>query len=175
MKGSKPKSKLVMKVHLMTNSVKVYRSSLQLSRSLVNHVKPGDRIAMLTPNNVQYVVSQWAVWMCGGVCVPLCQSHPASTLSYYIQDSGAKLLLATPDHRSTASELNVDVHIVDNKETENANKDEFPVVNDYPSTSAAMILYTSGTTGPPKGVVLTHDNLQNQVHRNRIFELELLF
>jgi len=141
----------------------VYRSSLQLSRSLVNHVKPGDRIAMLTPNNVQYVVSQWAVWMCGGVCVPLCQSHPASTLSYYIQDSGAKLLLATPDHSSTASELDVDVHIVDQTETENANKDDFPVVNDYPSTSAAMILYTSGTTGPPKGVVLTHDNLHNQV------------
>ena len=136
---------------------------MELSKSLVNQVKPGDRVAMLTPNNVQYVVSQWAIWMCGGVCVPLCQSHPASTLSYYIQDSGAKLLLATPDHGSTANELDVDVHIVDDTATENVNKHELPLLDDSPSTSAAMILYTSGTTGPPKGVVLTHDNLHHQV------------
>ena len=46
---------------------------------------PGDRVAMLTPNTAQYVVSQWAVWMAGGVAVPLCRAHPPSSHQYYLQ------------------------------------------------------------------------------------------
>ena len=42
----------------------------------------GQKVAFLTPNSSQYVVAQWAVWMCGGVVVPLCQSHPLDTLRY---------------------------------------------------------------------------------------------
>merc|ERR1719232_2137469 len=83
----------------------LYRSSKKLSTRIQSSIRHGDRVAVLTPNNVQYVRSQWAVWMCGGVCVPLCKSHPASSLSYYLQDSGAKLVLVTPDLHPTVSDL----------------------------------------------------------------------
>ncbi len=42
----------------------------------------GQKVAFLTPNSSEYVVAQWAVWMCGGVVVPLCQSHPLDALRY---------------------------------------------------------------------------------------------
>ena len=66
----------------------IYNASVQLSSRLEEVVKSGDRVAMLTPNNAEYVRSQWAIWMSGAVCVPLCKSHPASTLSYYLQVTG---------------------------------------------------------------------------------------
>ena len=63
------------------------RSSLELSSRLSALISPGDRVAMLTPNTAQYVISQWAVWMAGGVAVPLCREHPPSSHQYYLKVS----------------------------------------------------------------------------------------
>ena len=43
---------------------------------------PGSKIAYLSPNSSEYIVAQWAIWMVGGVAVPLCKSHPLSSLRY---------------------------------------------------------------------------------------------
>ena len=59
-------------------------------------VGPGDRVALLTPPSGQYVVGQWGAWLAGAVVVPLCPDHPPAQLQYYLQDSGARLVLATP-------------------------------------------------------------------------------
>lgn len=53
----------------------------------------GERIAFLCPSDVSYTVAQWAVWLCGGIAVPLYQGHPPAQLEYYIQDSACRVLL----------------------------------------------------------------------------------
>ena len=57
----------------------------------------GARVCILCPNDMSYVVSQWAVWMAGGVAVPLSPSHPSSELEYFISDSGSSLVIVTED------------------------------------------------------------------------------
>lgn len=122
--------------------------------------RPGMKIAFLTPSNGQYVCVQWGVWMSGGVAVPLCQSHPVHTLRYYVEDSQAGLIIVTEDMKEKVADLGVEVMVVgDNNEVDAVELNPAVLKADDP----AMMLYTSGTTGPPKGVVLTHRNLENQV------------
>ena len=140
----------------------LYKASLALSGRLgsASLLSPGARVAILTDNSGQYVRAQWAVWMSGCVCVPLCQSHPASSLSYYLQDSGASLVLVTPDLQHVVADLGVEVHVLGQDDQDVHDVETVPVSS--ASSSAAMILYTSGTTGSPKGVVLSHANITSQ-------------
>ena len=141
----------------------LYRSSLELSGILRRRsVSREDRVAVLTGNTGQYVRAQWAVWMSGGVCVPLCKSHPGSTLSYYLRDSGARLILVSPDLQDVVSDLGVDVHVMDPDVALSSQEESGTAPESFSSSSPAMILYTSGTTGSPKGVVLSHANLRSQ-------------
>jgi len=117
------------------------------------------KIAFLTPNNGQYVGVQWAVWMSGGVAVPLCKSHPTSTLKYYVEDSEAGLIIVTEDMKDMVAGLGVEVMVVGEATEDDAVELNPAIVG---ADDPAMILYTSGTTGPPKGVVLTHSNLEHQ-------------
>ena len=55
------------------------------------------RIAVLCPNDISYVVAQWATWMSGAIFVPLCASHPPSELKYFIEDSKSDLVITTEE------------------------------------------------------------------------------
>jgi len=125
----------------------------------------GSRVALLTPNNSQYVVGKWAIWMKGCVAVPLCQAHPAATLKYYIEDSGAEAVVVTQDLadklKVVVEELGIKMILLEKVEEEEKGDEAINHVS-FLESSPAMFLYTSGTTGPPKGVVLTHGNLVSQ-------------
>lgn len=62
----------------------------------------GQRVAFLCPNDASYVMALWACWISGQIAVPLSPLHPESSLKYFVEDSGAGLLMATP---STATRL----------------------------------------------------------------------
>ena len=139
------------------------------------------RIAYLTPAAYSYVVCQWAIWGSGALAVPLSPSHPPAEWTYFIQDSGARLLVA---HTSFAGALapvaracNVPLMIVDDAgrvvgadASEDGStggvSDRVPR-RDQPlalaSSRRALLIYTSGTTGRPKGVVFTHCMLESQI------------
>jgi malonyl-CoA/methylmalonyl-CoA synthetase len=132
------------------------------------------RVALFVPPSADYVAVLLGIWRAGGIAVPLAIAHPPAELAFAIADSGASMVISTPD---TA-------HLVAAAASINPAPRAFFVVRDgrlrpldrpratglppapdqpAPSGRRAMILYTSGTTGKPKGVVTTHRHIAAQI------------
>ncbi|HEY3366785.1 MAG TPA: acyl-CoA synthetase [Symbiobacteriaceae bacterium] len=121
------------------------------------------RVAFLVPPGFTYVAVQWGIWRAGGVAVPLAVSHPPAELAYTVEDSGAAIVVADPEFAERVRPI------------AEARGLRFLLTTELPAGGAeaalptltperrAMILYTSGTTSRPKGVVATHGNIQAQV------------
>lgn len=120
------------------------------------------RVAFLIPSGFQYVATQWGIWRAGGIAVPLCVSHPKPELDYVISDSGASIIIAHPSFadllRPIAEERNIRFIL-----TSESLPEQVSLLPKIELNRRALILYTSGTTGKPKGVVTTHENIQAQV------------
>jgi len=142
----------------------IYNKALNLARVLKEeNVTPGSSVAFMSGNNNEYLVAQWAVWLVGAVGVPLCSSHPTTSLKYYLEDSKAGLTLVTQALKEKLEPLQEKYKVIPYSSTEeNSSGIKFEDEQELSGKDPAMILYTSGTTGPPKGVVLTHSNLYNQ-------------
>ena len=117
----------------------------------------------------EYVVTQWAVWRAGGIAVPLCPDHPARELEYVIDDADCSLLVgvgATGRRiEGMARERGIPFHDVTDADRDFAavsGADPGPLPRIAPDRPA-MILYTSGTTGRPKGVVTTHGQIEAHI------------
>ncbi len=127
-------------------------------------VQPGDRVAIMLPNVPEFAVIYYAVMRAGAVAVPMNPLLKAREVTHYVADSGARLIFAGLDCAEEAlagvASTGTDYVIVDRRFHELV-ADVVPVVSvvDRASTDTAVILYTSGTTGLPKGAELTHGNL----------------
>ena len=119
------------------------------------------RIAFLVPAGFQYVSIQWAIWRAGGIAVPLCEKHPLSSIRYVIEDTNASTILYSNEYESLITPLS------DYPDIRLLQVDQFPekkgILPRVKVSRRAMILYTSGTTGSPKGVVTTHQNIEAQI------------
>ncbi|GAA2684254.1 acyl-CoA synthetase [Actinoplanes palleronii] len=117
-------------------------------------VRRGDRVAYLGPNHPAFVETMFATWALGGVFVPLNFRLTAPELAYQLRHSGASVLIHDPAMPAVEAPVTVAL-------TSLAEFAESPIFPDEPVglDDAACILYTSGTTGHPKGAVLTHGNL----------------
>ena len=124
----------------------------------------GERVAYLGPNHPAYLETLFAAGMLGAVFVPLNTRLAAAELAYCLADSGSSLMVHTEDFADAAKAAVASVSDgggtqlrLLTEETRSKGRSEFdePVGPDDP----CMILYTSGTTGRPKGAVLTHGNL----------------
>ena len=122
----------------------------------------GQRVAFLTPGNFDYPAIQWGIWRAGGIAVPLCDVHPPAELKYAISDSGAAIVVSHPDFHETLAPITRDLNVRFLSTEELLGADRRPLPRVGPERPA-LILYTSGTTGKPKGVVLTHTNLEAQI------------
>ncbi|EPS33005.1 hypothetical protein PDE_07966 [Penicillium oxalicum 114-2] len=125
------------------------------------------RVAFLCPAGYDYVATSWAVWAAGGVCVPLCTSHPVKELLYTLHDSDPSLIIIHPTFEKIASKLREALSspvpfmgLDPLTQNENASLPSF--TPPFPLERRALIIYTSGTTSNPKGCVTTHENITFQ-------------
>ncbi|MFT5325243.1 MAG: malonyl-CoA/methylmalonyl-CoA synthetase [Planctomycetaceae bacterium] len=122
------------------------------------------RIAFLVPAGFDYAAVQWAIWRAGGVAVPLSVSATEPELEYTLTDSGASCVVVTAATAEKVSglceRLGLRLLVVDEVGAVDLDEVSLPTVT---SDRRAMILYTSGTTSKPKGVVTTHANIQAQI------------
>ncbi len=118
------------------------------------------RVAFLAPPGWDYVAVQWGIWRAGGIAVPLATSHPPAELEYVIGDADAALVVAHPDFAETLRPLAEGRRFLLTPEALAGEPGPLPVVEEG---RRAMMVYTSGTTGKPKGVITTHAGLRAQV------------
>lgn len=156
----------------------LFVSAKELSREITKNLngKTDQQVLFLCPNDANYVITQWAIWMSGHIAVPMNSVHPQNMLEYYAKDCDSKLLVTTREHadlmQKVAKSCDKPLYVLDEKLQENALQKgagkqsdlEGGQSPDFYNKKNAMILYTSGTTGNPKGVVLTHKNIISQVH-----------
>lgn len=145
-----------------------YKTLLQASQQFATHLLDGRkdldgaRVAFMVDPGFDYVKVQWGIWQAGAVAVPLCITHPLPSLQYVLEDAGATILVTSPQYHDLlaahALEHSIRLIVVDRlPET------TVVLLPQLDSQRNAMILYTSGTTNKPKGVVTTHANITAQI------------
>ncbi|GAB3576644.1 long-chain fatty acid--CoA ligase [Amycolatopsis endophytica] len=120
-------------------------------------IRPGDRVAYLGPNHPAYLETLFACGQAGAVFVPLNFRLGVPELDYALADSGATVLIHTPEYAETAAAVSARLRRVPAGELD-ATDDEpldLPVGRD----DVCLLMYTSGSTGRPKAAMLTHGNL----------------
>jgi malonyl-CoA/methylmalonyl-CoA synthetase len=130
------------------------------------------RVAFRVPPGFEYAAVQRGIWRAGGVAVPLATSHPPPELEYVIGDSGATFVVGEPGNAAVLAPLAAaaGARFVSTEDLFEAGSERTratsPPEREFPhlgATRRAMIVYTSGTTARPKGVVTTHANIGAQV------------
>ncbi|MGD9632837.1 MAG: acyl-CoA synthetase [Pirellulales bacterium] len=119
------------------------------------------RIAYLIPAGERYVQAQWGIWRAGGIAVPLGTSATEKELEYVLTDSQTDAVIVASElaERIAAVCDRLGVRMVSTGDRPSATA-PLPEVD---PNRRAMILYTSGTTSRPKGVVTTHACIQAQI------------
>jgi malonyl-CoA/methylmalonyl-CoA synthetase len=119
------------------------------------------RVAFLLAPGLPWVAVQWGIWRAGGVAVPLPVNATRSELEYFIDDTKASTLLF--DAAETQLAPIAEVRHIRALRYDQVLAGQAAELPDIASTRRAMILYTSGTTNRPKGVVTTHANIAAQI------------
>jgi len=130
-------------------------------------IEPGDRVALLSENRPEWVIADLAIQSAGGVSVPMHAPLTAAQIRHQIADCGAKLTIAsTPAQAAKADAALCIDDFAWHAFLERGRRrltDVGPEIarrlDSLASADLATILYTSGTTGEPKGVMLSHGNL----------------
>jgi long-chain acyl-CoA synthetase len=124
----------------------------------------GDRVGILLPNSIEFAVSYFALLRAGLVAVPLNISYTATEVDYQLQDSGARLVIT--EEGLAATVLSADTLLIGSPEWDGLGAGpEYDGETSTADEDLAVLLYTSGTTGRPKGAMLSHRALLANVEQ----------
>jgi malonyl-CoA/methylmalonyl-CoA synthetase len=121
------------------------------------------RVGFLVPPGWEWVATQWGIWRAGGVAVPLAVSHPPAELAYVLDDAEPEVVVAHPSLADRVAGAAAERGIAVLSTPALLRAGPSGLLPDPGPDRRAMMLYTSGTTGRPKGVVTTHGNIEAQV------------
>ena len=167
------------------------KNILKLSKIIKENIKEGDRCLLVSENRPEWFISDMAIMLSGGITVPAYTTYTEEDYKYLIEDCEPSLLIVSNNEMLkklnktinekefikkvvTLDEVNnvIDnLHIIDKKKyldfniiLKNNLLEEDKIKNDkLKRTSPACIIYTSGTGGNPKGVILSHGGILNNL------------
>ena len=143
-----------------------YDSNQMANFFLDSGVRKGDRVIFYLPKSLGFIVAHLSVQKIGAISVPLNPGFKQSEMSYLIEDTEAKLVLAGPEQESVIKGLDPQLRTLvipterpyQDIDFFRSAPDSMPQVDIGPEDTG-LIIYTSGTTGKPKGSILTQNNL----------------
>ncbi|GAB2595165.1 AMP-dependent synthetase/ligase [Streptomyces capparidis] len=156
---------------------------------IASGVRPGDRVGLMSPTRYEWTLFDFAVWTAGGVSVPIYETSSAEQVEWILNDSGAVgCMVADASHEAAVESVRerlpqlknvwqleagaVEQLVRAGEDIADGTVDERTAI--ARADSPASIVYTSGTTGRPKGCVLTHRNLLAETG-NTVERLRTLF
>ena len=120
------------------------------------------RIAMLIPASLDYVTTLHGIWRAGGIAVPLNAASAETEIAHALNNAGVSRVIASQTHiekvKSLCEHLSIELVSIDQVLAETSGK--LPTIS---PNRRAMMLFTSGTTAKPKGVVTTHKAIHAQI------------
>jgi amino acid adenylation domain-containing protein len=139
----------------------------QIANWLLSNLEVEDSVVMCLPRSPLSIVTAFAISKAGGVYVALDPEMPNSRKNYIVEESKAKFVLTNSeflkDFEQSANISNVvDLDFV--KGDIQAQSEENPIVSGLSPTNLSYMIFTSGTTGQPKGVEIEHHSLAEFIH-----------
>ena len=132
-------------------------------------LEPGARVALFAPDGPEWIASALAVIRAGAVVVPLDAQFTDDALAHTLIDSAARLVFTTADRADRVARLAPAARIVlldaaEGRASWRELRGPAELLPERRDADPAALFYTSGTTGPPKGVPLSHGNLTFQIN-----------
>ncbi|ATH92008.1 non-ribosomal peptide synthetase [Bacillus glycinifermentans] len=133
-------------------------------------VHPEDLVGILVNRSLDMAVGVLGVWKAGGAYVPIDPDYPLERIQYMLEESRTKLLLA---HRDLTEQISFSGEIIDFTSLQINQQENTNLESVSRQEHLAYVMFTSGTTGRPKGVMIEHRNLQNMAHAwNKAYRLD---
>ena len=152
-----------------TRAVRTYAEAARRTAALPRGLRGrlglavGDRVAIVAKNSPEYVEALFALWHAGLVAVPINNKLHAAEVAFILENSESRLIFGSADLASTIGQANKDAVPAigfGSRAFEALIGDETMPIHAAAPDDLAWLFYTSGTTGQPKGAMLSHRNLQ---------------
>jgi len=136
----------------------------RVAQAMLRHQGKGNEpVAMLIESDAPMIAATIGVLKAGKICVPLDPSHPQARITYILKESEARLILTNNKNLARAKEMADDGCQAVNIDDLDTSLPDKNLGRSYSADTSAFILYTSGSTGEPKGVIQNYRNLLHNV------------
>jgi long-chain acyl-CoA synthetase len=169
-------ARLVDEVWLDVTAREFHRDVTEVAKGLIaTGIEPGDKVGLMSRTRYEWTVTDYAIWYAGAITVPIYETSSPDQVRWILSDSGARaVVVESADHAAALDEIRSDVpslafdpvvfddgglDVLRERSGEASDEDLTTRRRAANCASTATIVYTSGTTGRPKGCVITHANL----------------